>query len=363
MGDVTGSSGSGSGSDTDSEKEMEEANKFIQEETMNLIGECINTRLPSQAKLDSLLTPPPSSTPARGSQRQSVTPVPCSPGLGLKETVEEYLAPTVKNGEYVENSDKEENDELDLTGIDDEEIDSYLMSPDEIENKTNLWMMVNAEYLKEQEEKIKREKEHREELIKQGIDPDKKKKTYKKKNKAYLQTNGTALEAIEKIVQEKKLSSKINYDVLKNLTMGLNSMKKSEDDTDGKTEATESVMESSSVVSVKRGPSPSLENSEATVSSIINKRARVTPARKTSSSSIASPQKDVVPKSDPDQRSLYDTEPIIESGPVVQADPADNDEDEISDFSDEDEPMKSAAELLSQQFGVENGYGEEEEYY
>ena len=63
--DVTGSSGSGSGSDTDSEKEMEEANKFIQEETMNLIGECINTRLPSQAKLDSLLMPPPSSTPAR----------------------------------------------------------------------------------------------------------------------------------------------------------------------------------------------------------------------------------------------------------------------------------------------------------
>ena len=38
-------------------------------------------------------------------------------------------------------------------------------------------------------------------------------------------------------------------------------------------------------------------------------------------------------------------------------------QDEISDFSDEDEPMKSAAELLSQQFGVENGYGEEEEYY
>jgi len=39
-------------------------------------------------------------------------------------------------------------------------------------------------------------------------------------------------------------------------------------------------------------------------------------------------------------------------------------QDEISDFSDDDdEPMKSAAELLSQQFGVKNGYGEEEEYY
>ena len=38
--------------------------------------------------------------------------------------------------------------------------------------------------------------------------------------------------------------------------------------------------------------------------------------------------------------------------------------DEISDFSDDDdEPVKSAAELLSQQFGMGNGYGEEEEYY
>ena len=38
-------------------------------------------------------------------------------------------------------------------------------------------------------------------------------------------------------------------------------------------------------------------------------------------------------------------------------------QDDISDFSDDDEPMKSAAELLSQQFGVECGYGMEEEYY
>jgi len=361
--DVTGSSGSGS--DTDSEKEMEEANKFIQEETLNLIGECINTKLPSQAKLDSLLMPPPS-TPARGSQRQSVTPVPCSPGLGLKETVEEYLAPTVKNSEYLENSDKEEDDELDLTGIDDEEIDSYLMSQDEIENKTNLWMMVNAEYLKEQEEKIKREKELREELIKQGIDPDKKKKTYKKKNKAYLQTNGTALEAIEKIVQEKKLSSKINYDVLKNLTMVPGSVKKSDEtsadkplpeDLDKENESVPIKRASSPVTVVERGP--------------VTKRIRVSqkkptpnlpPVRQTQIQ--VQKEEAVIPKSDPDQRSLYDSEPIVETGPIIMSGPPDNlEEDEISDFSDDDEPMKSAAELLSQQFGAECGYGEEESDY
>ena len=38
-------------------------------------------------------------------------------------------------------------------------------------------------------------------------------------------------------------------------------------------------------------------------------------------------------------------------------------QDEISDFSDDDEPVKSTAELLSQQFGSECGYGEEEDYY
>ena len=38
-----------SGSDTDTEKEMEETNKFIQEETLNVIGECL---APTGAKLD-----------------------------------------------------------------------------------------------------------------------------------------------------------------------------------------------------------------------------------------------------------------------------------------------------------------------
>ena len=39
-------------------------------------------------------------------------------------------------------------------------------------------------------------------------------------------------------------------------------------------------------------------------------------------------------------------------------------QDDISDFSDDDDgPMKSAAELLTQQFGEESGYGVEEEYY
>ena len=40
--------------------------------------------------------------------------------------------------------------ELDLTGIDDDEIDGYIMSDSEAEFKTKMWMRVNAEYLREQ---------------------------------------------------------------------------------------------------------------------------------------------------------------------------------------------------------------------
>merc|ERR1719234_808587 len=58
-------------------------------------------------------------------------------------------------------------------------------------------------------------------MIRLGKDPDKKKKSYRKKQNRNLGQNGTALEAIEKVVQERKISTKINYDVLKNLTMGV----------------------------------------------------------------------------------------------------------------------------------------------
>ena len=99
------------------------------------------------------------------------------------------------------------SDELDITDIDDEEINSCLMSP--IKNKTVFWMKVNKEYLKEQKIKVNQEKLDREEIIKKGLDPDEKKKVDAKKN---CGSHNTAVEAIKK-----KISTKINYNVLKNL--------------------------------------------------------------------------------------------------------------------------------------------------
>ena len=199
----------------------ENIDKFIQAETQGVIEQCLDgetkvvenleerkeVKTLSQVGMDSLLMPPPEFAAKR------VSALPCSPGLGLKDTVEEYLAPTHSHTD--KESQKEATEELDLTGIDEDEIDLYILTEKEVRWKTAMWQKVNKEYLEEQEVKAKREEEEREELIRQGIDPDKKKKIYKKK--CNLRHNGTALEAIEKLVQEKKISTKINYDALKNL--------------------------------------------------------------------------------------------------------------------------------------------------
>lgn len=44
----------------------------------------------------------------------------------------------------------DESGELNLDGIDDEEINQYLMSEEDAKNKDNIWMSLNATYLKEQ---------------------------------------------------------------------------------------------------------------------------------------------------------------------------------------------------------------------
>lgn len=42
------------------------------------------------------------------------------------------------------------NGEIDLADIDDDEIESYIMSEREAQYKDSLWMKINATYLKEQ---------------------------------------------------------------------------------------------------------------------------------------------------------------------------------------------------------------------
>ncbi|XP_011490426.1 transcription factor IIIB 90 kDa subunit isoform X2 [Oryzias latipes] len=109
----------------------------------------------------------------------------------------------------------EPSGELDLEGIDDQEIEKYILNEKEVEVKTGLWMKQNAEYLQEQKEKEERINKEKE----QGIYKEKKKK-YRKREQIEA---STAEEAIEKMLEKKKISSKINYDVLRDLNTGAGS--------------------------------------------------------------------------------------------------------------------------------------------
>ncbi|CAJ1077847.1 BRF1 RNA polymerase III transcription initiation factor subunit b [Xyrichtys novacula] len=115
-----------------------------------------------------------------------------------------------------ESSDKpddeqSESGELDLDGIDDQEIEKYILNEREVQVKTDLWMKQNAEYLQEQKEKEERIKKEKE----QGTYKEKPKKSKKKKKE--LVEASSAGEAIERMLEKKKISSKINYDVLRDL--------------------------------------------------------------------------------------------------------------------------------------------------
>uniref|UniRef100_A0A3P8W7K0 Transcription factor IIIB 90 kDa subunit n=1 Tax=Cynoglossus semilaevis TaxID=244447 RepID=A0A3P8W7K0_CYNSE len=129
--------------------------------------------------------------------------------LGLSDSISKCI------GEEKENQEggDEDSGELDLSGIDDKEIDLYLLSDHEVKVKTALWMAENSDYLKEQKEKearIAKEKEL-------GTYKEKKPRGPSKK-RAPIRAS-TADEAIEKLLEQRKLSTKINYDVLKDVNV------------------------------------------------------------------------------------------------------------------------------------------------
>uniref|UniRef100_H3D4B4 Brf1 TBP-binding domain-containing protein n=1 Tax=Tetraodon nigroviridis TaxID=99883 RepID=H3D4B4_TETNG len=89
----------------------------------------------------------------------------------------------------------------------------YLLSEHEVKVKTALWMAENSDYLKEQREKeakIAKEKEL-------GLYKEKKRRGPSRKRPPIRA--GSADEAIGKMLEQKKISSKINYDVLKDLSV------------------------------------------------------------------------------------------------------------------------------------------------
>ncbi|KAG7272609.1 hypothetical protein CRUP_033118 [Coryphaenoides rupestris] len=96
------------------------------------------------------------------------------------------LLPTAASLQVPPEDVEPESGELDLEGIDDQEIEKYILSECEVKTKTALWMKHNEDFLKEQKG----------------------------------EEASTAGEAIEKMLEQKRISTKINYEVLRDLNQG-----------------------------------------------------------------------------------------------------------------------------------------------
>ncbi|XP_065225815.1 transcription factor IIIB 90 kDa subunit [Planococcus citri] len=119
--------------------------------------------------------------------------------------------PEPKPAESTEKTDQFEI-EHSLDDLDDDELDSYIVTDDEFQQKKKAWMELYAAFLEEQKKK------EEEKLLKEKEDGkgDKKRKRQKRTKGAGAATAG---EAVEKVLREKKISNKLNYDVLKSLNM------------------------------------------------------------------------------------------------------------------------------------------------
>uniref|UniRef100_A0A1A8HTE0 BRF1 homolog, subunit of RNA polymerase III transcription initiation factor IIIBa n=2 Tax=Nothobranchius kuhntae TaxID=321403 RepID=A0A1A8HTE0_NOTKU len=227
--------------------------------------------------------------------------------------------------------------ELDLSGIDDSEIDLYLLSEKEIRVKTALWMAENSDYLKEQKEKearIAKEKAL-------GVYKEKKPRSATRRRPPIRAS--TADEAIGKMLEQKKISSKINYDVLKDLSTKPGSSP------------------AHSVTSPKRQPSVTgatrhnRNQARGSLSlsmplSTLGKRLQPFITRQPNKKMAV--EQDGVSSPQPEPAAAHPSGLVVESGPVAYDDAAADEEEE-----EEEDPCVSAMELLGgNDYGCDGDY-------
>ncbi|KAG1950301.1 BRF1 RNA polymerase III transcription initiation factor subunit a [Pimephales promelas] len=253
--------------------------------------------------------------------------LPTAASLGLPESI-------TKMGEEKENDVEAESGELDLSGIDEDEIDRYILNEKEIKVKTELWMLQNADYLKEQKEKEERIAKEKEE----GTYKERKPRNKSARRREPINAS-TADEAIEKMLEQKRISTKINYDVLKDLNK---SSPKS---------PTRQPEEAST--GAKRTPaahrrklqltSPNIGKTVSSFGKRLQPLVCAQPSKKLAldQEGFGAP---VATPAAPTQNSI-----VVESGPVAYDEPADEEDED-----DEDEHCVSAVQLMgSTDYGYE----------
>ncbi|XP_072031993.1 transcription factor IIIB 90 kDa subunit-like [Amphiura filiformis] len=295
----------------------------------------------SDEVLDSLVMPPPDSwSGEENSDGSGLRPTALS--LGLKETIEECMTPSTAT------LDKKDNGELDLTGIDDKEIDRFLLTPQEVRIKTEIWMKENGEYLDQLREKEEKEAKEKEQAGKSD-QPKKKKKQRKPQTPA-----SSAGEAIEKLLVEKKISSKINYDVLRDLNKS----------SEMKPPPTPPVMESPLKKIAPVRPSPMAAKRVLQLDDP-NKDGPSPKVIKKAEPKII-PKEHGIPIMEPEVIEAEDV--IVESGPVVYAggeeevvthkdaevEEIEEDAGDYYEDEEEEEQLESAAQLMGRHAGLDD---------
>lgn len=197
--------------------ESTETEKFIGESIEEVVNGCLTVEGDVKVKIEKKLVVVP-------------------PVLGLKPDLLALCTVTEKEHAILtaNKNAPEVADDLNLEGLDDDEIDGYILTESEAVQKDKLWNKMNAEYLK-----IAKEREERAAKEREEGKPEKKKRRSRKKP---IGPSCNALDAIQKVLQEKKISSKINYDILKSLT----ATKEEKED-----EVTETIVEAAEAIDIK----------------------------------------------------------------------------------------------------------------
>nr|XP_035969412.1 transcription factor IIIB 90 kDa subunit isoform X3 [Halichoerus grypus] len=263
-------------------------------------------------------------------------PLPTAASLGISDSIRECIS-----SQSQDPMDGCGDGELDLSGIDDLEIDRYILNEAEARVKAELWMRENAEYLREQREKEARIAKEKELGIYKEHKP---KKSCKRREPIQASTAG---EAIEKMLEQKKISSKINYSVLRDLNSKGGGSLQGED---------AQPEERASARKLSRRKTPAGRNGTDPGSSV-GKRLRpmvsAQPAKKAAVGETSLPSSPTL-GAEPVRPAA-----VVESGPVSyhpEEDPDEEDPDE-----EDGEPCVSALQMMgSNDYGCD---GEEEEGY
>lgn len=163
---------------------------------------------------------PSTSGPENGRLEDNESYQPTVESLGITRSHAEMLSLSDPSTENVVSREELHDGELDLEGIDDDEISCMILNDAEVSRKTKMW-----ENRKENKEWVKRQEQKR---LEEASNPPKAKRARKRRGKSTLPEYSTAGEALQTVIKQKRFSTNINYDVLNTLKEALSTSKEVE---------------------------------------------------------------------------------------------------------------------------------------